>query len=286
MNSPPFGALALGLWLAWLPAGSYAASECTPWPSEPRPLPRAASPDDPEAETGDAPEGSAEASAEGTDQGTAEELLSAWTKFRVRELARLATKLEAENRVEARRVWLHAQCLSPDADEIADGLERTQTRVVHRALPPPATGGDEEVDGGDPSVRHASVASALAELGAPDLGPGDVSNPDLLEVDAWLGAAASLVEQARFREASSQLDSARDRLAELEPLAGIPERRSRLELLAATAHMALRREGDARASVERALAADPNLQPDRASTPPKVQRLVDAVRADLAEESP
>ena len=60
---------------------------------------------------------------------------------------------------------------------------------------------------------------------------------------------------------------------------GARERRARADVVAATAQVALGRDDEARRSFERALAADPALRLDPATTSPKVRRAFDAARA-------
>ena len=105
-------------------------------------------------------------------------------------------------------------------------------------------------------------------------------------LDSRLHAADALLRSARFEEALSKTESARAPLAELEsrPAANTDtrEQRVRLELLAATACIALGRNNDAEQSFERALQADANLQLDPARVSPKVVLRFDQTRLRLA----
>jgi hypothetical protein len=79
------------------------------------------------------------------------------------------------------------------------------------------------------------------------------------------------------------LEVGADALAELEAASGRDaERRVRLEVLSATASIALGRDEAAHRSFERALRADADLELDPASTSPKVVRHLEATRRRLA----
>jgi hypothetical protein len=80
---------------------------------------------------------------------------------------------------------------------------------------------------------------------------------------------------ARFEQALARAERGRRDLGE----SASPQRLAELEVLAATAALALDRKEDAAASLRRALAADPMLTLDPMQTPPKVRRAFDRVRA-------
>jgi LysM repeat protein len=106
------------------------------------------------------------------------------------------------------------------------------------------------------------------------------ANATRADLETRLHAADELVRAARFEEALSETDKAR-------PMAGAGTRaqRVRLELLAATASIALGRDAAAEQSFERALRADADLELDPASVSPKVVRRFDETRRRLASES-
>jgi hypothetical protein len=84
------------------------------------------------------------------------------------------------------------------------------------------------------------------------------------------------VRAARFDAALASAERARSHGALS------PRTRAALEVWAATAALALGREDEARASLARALDAEPGLRLDSA-TSPKVRRALDAVRAERAQ---
>jgi hypothetical protein len=98
------------------------------------------------------------------------------------------------------------------------------------------------------------------------------------EVDALLTETANHVRAARFDAALDSAQRARSDLTGLPGRARRP-RSARLEVWAATAELALGRDADARASLARALDADPSLRLD-ATTSPKVRRALEDVRAE------
>lgn len=102
-------------------------------------------------------------------------------------------------------------------------------------------------------------------------------------LDVQLHNADELVRTARFDEALAETERARPALAELEATSGRDaERRVRLEVLSATASIALGRDEAAHQSFERALRADADLELDPASTSPKVVRHLEETRRRLA----
>jgi tetratricopeptide (TPR) repeat protein len=231
-------------------AGAGAArGDCRAWPGEPEPLPQV---------------------------GTGDELLARWIDLRREELRGLALLIEPSDPLEARRLWLHAACLAPGDSEIAAALARTARPVVHRI---------EVAQGRPPALeRRTSLRAALDVLdGAawitPD-GPtdADVADFDFAGVDAQLGSAALQLEQARFESAAGLADLARARLARLPAAPAVRERRVRLELVAATAHLALGELQEAGDCLQRALQARPDLTLDPAVSPPKLQRLFNEIR--------
>jgi hypothetical protein len=253
--------------LAWVGlAAASAGAACRAWPGEPDPLPQI---------------GSADAFAE------------SWTRLRREELRGLALLLEASDPLEARRIWLHAACLAPGDAEIAAALARTARPIVHRIsveVAPVQPRAPAATLGGalDVLASEARVAPAPRE---PALRPAARSAPadlvfDFTPVDAQIRAAAEHLDQALFQQAADLSDLARARLARLASAPPVRARRVRIELLGATARLALGREGDARRCLERALREDPDLAVDPAVSPPKLQRLLEEARASAPEHTP
>ena len=94
-----------------------------------------------------------------------------------------------------------------------------------------------------------------------------------------------MIEDAYFRTALGMVDTRRDRLEELAWLAALEPRRARLELLAATAQVALDQPVKAMRSMRRALRAEPGLILDQRLTPPKVYALLRKARAGRTFQS-
>ena len=103
---------------------------------------------------------------------------------------------------------------------------------------------------------------------------------DLQRVDASIVETEAVLSRGFFRTALVATDSLRRELiAEAEDLAWL-ERRARVEILAATALMALHRTEAASAHVSVALEAMPDLELDPIRTPRKVHALVEQMRAE------
>jgi len=95
-----------------------------------------------------------------------------------------------------------------------------------------------------------------------------------------VGALDEHVRSAQFEQAIAGAAALRKRL-ERAPAGGTRTSLiAQSEVLLATAELALGRAGDANKSLRRALAADPALALDPATTPPKVLRALDAARGD------
>jgi len=234
--------------------GGRALAECAAWPGEPDPLPQVDS----------------------ADPGAAR-----WAGLRAAELAALAAEAEPRSRAVAHGLWRHVGCIDPGRAELADALERTlPVRLRQPALawvreprPGPRRSAAEAARGLDAPI-------SLASLGRPP--PVGAGGPVAVARGGQaLAEAQQALRQARFEEALARVERAR---AELPAEAGLRETRVSLEIVAATASLALGREGDARASFERALDEDPSLELDPASHAPKVYRLFRSVR--LAREEP
>ncbi|HVP31780.1 MAG TPA: LysM domain-containing protein [Myxococcota bacterium] len=148
-------------------------------------------------------------------------------------------------------------------------------RVTRAARPRPAT--TPAVSAPPPAEAAPGAADELASAARL---PGQ-TEATLGGVDCMLRDADQSLRDARFEETLADTGKARTLLTPLGSDPGTSDRRAHLEVVAATAEVALGREDEARASFERALAADPGLalQPEHMS--PKVLRLFDETRAKL-----
>jgi len=108
--------------------------------------------------------------------------------------------------------------------------------------------------------------------------PAD-AKPSLASVESEARAADELMQGARFEEALTRIESIRRKLGALEGDAA-RRLRARTEVMAATAYVALDREDAARECFRRALAAEPALDLDPATTAPKVLRVFRSVREE------
>jgi hypothetical protein len=228
----------------WLAAAAHAAN-CDPWPSEPDPLPALNDPDPVRAE---------------------------WASLRVKELALWANRAERDDPLRARQMWRRLLCIDSANDEALAGVLRVRAVTVHRP---------ELVD--QAPVRAGDAWAALdAPLGLAEHRPGA---PREALPQGELRALRSAVRDLEARVRTAQFEQA---------IAGAPALRKRLErapagetrtsliaqseVLVATAELALGRADAAAKSLRRALAADPALALDPATTPPKVLRALDAAR--------
>lgn len=106
---------------------------------------------------------------------------------------------------------------------------------------------------------------------------------ELVCVDAWIDEGDAFLRGARYEEA---IESAQKARAALEKLGGDAPRTARLEVVSASAELALGRATAADASFLRALAADPTLRLDEATVSPKVVRAFEATRKAAASPRP
>jgi len=289
---------ALGVALLLLaPATVATAQECTAWPGEVTPLPTTQSTD---------PFG------------------ARWAELRVRELEKLASALEAEDPGNAYRVWKHIGCLDPErANVVKERLRPTIVVAARpvRKLPPPAprvpaprpaptapvvAEKQPEAPAEPPLVLDQEIETSAqqSESTEIDLGSGlvDVAarptaaikaptpmpepTVDLTGVDALLREAQDVLIEARFRDVIDATDLLRTQLRSMGTSRGVMERRARIEIMAATAQIALGRAADAAQSFARALEADPELELSEA-TPPKIRRMLEEVRSERrGEERP
>lgn len=119
-----------------------------------------------------------------------------------------------------------------------------------------------------PSAATASTADGVRDGAA-----------GLERIDRELGEIEALLADAHFHTALGLADATR---ALLEPRDDDPARaarRARLELLTATAQVALGHRARARESLRRALVADPALELDERETSPKLVKLLREARA-------
>jgi hypothetical protein len=182
--------------------------------------------------------------------------LARWAQLRAQELARVASELEASDPREAHEAREHLRCLDP-AGEFAP--------PVHER--------------GDPGVTEVATTPPVAS-------PPLAHTPDWSPIDAELGAAEAQVRGARFQQALLTADQIRSKLGSIEDVPGAILRRAQLEVLAATAQIALGHNEAARESFQRALAADPELELDAGSTSPKIRRVFETVRDEFGSRNP
>jgi len=214
-------------------------------------------------------------------------LRAAWAKIRADQLAEAAWKLEPHSRVFANRVWRHASCLDPDRLDFVHALSRT---APVRWARPPILGADVvRVEEGEELPKPVSewswdlgepIRVVVARTPAPE-GIGGVREgfrPSLLEAMEPIAAAEKALQEARFELALEWVERGRRLLETHEPALERPGRRAQLEVLAATAEIALGREDAARESLARALRAQSELSLDPARHSPKLVRLFQEVR--------
>ncbi len=244
-----FAALLACFWSAAAPAETGAG--CAPWPGEPASLPAAAS-DDP--------------------------FLGRWISLRVRELAAEATAAEAAAPARAHRFWQHALCLDPGSPEAEQGAQRTRPIRVHR----PVVVAVRTAQARETEAGFSQLGEPIRVVSVPVQRPPapQPPAPDWKRLDTALDTAEARLRDADFETALASAERLRRDLGKTPPATGLGERKARAELVAATAEIALGREDAARRSFERALAANPALDLDPATTPPKVRRAFEAVRGE------
>ena len=176
-----------------------------------------------------------------------------WATLRASELGRLAKALEGTQPGLAQSLWTHVRCIDP-RNEVAE--QRIQTLRPQIAFSP------------RPFVIRPKPAVVQQPKKPADWGT----------MDRALAEADSELNEARFARAVELTDDARRELELRSDSAELRERRARLEVIAATALVALGRSEDAGESLARALRADPALELDPTSTPPKIRRLFLQVR--------
>lgn len=244
--------LVLGLGLAATSAGAEAATAgCEAWPGEPSPLATTSSPD---------------------------VWLARYAALRARSLAADARSAESQSPTRARAMWRHVLCLDPGNAEALRALERVRVVSVHRPAVevtrrPPGDPEPTSAFGLDAPIRVAVAPEPARRVVPPE------AAEDWSRTDAALGEAEQRLRKADFESALAAATRLRGEIGTRRAAPGAAARRARAEVVAATAEIALGREDSARRSFERALAADPSLTLDASTTPPKVRRVFDAVRA-------
>ena len=245
----------LTLLLLLPPISAYAeprGGECVAWPGEMDPLPT----------TSDA-----------------DPFAARWARMRAAELSRLAAGIESDDPSEAYRIWVHAQCLDPGS--VAAVRVRALTpafataiRPAPRYVPPPPR----------PPARKAVQARPRPQ----DDPDAESRARELSALDAQVTAAAEALARARFSEALDTAKQLRTRLDGLPAKADVDVRRLRVrtEVLCATAEVALGLSDAAVASFTRALAADPELALDSATTSPKILRVLEEARQSQERSTP
>jgi hypothetical protein len=241
---------------------------CAAWPGEPQPLPRASDPD---------------------------ALRARWAALRVRELSQAALADEQRAPARAHRLWSRVLCLDPESESAAAGLARSPLVAIHA---PPLVGGRDAEPATDPwgdlasplavarraPPRERPPVSPLAlppaserrtEAEAQPAAPAPVPPPPPDPVGVLIDEVQEHLRAARYEQALARAERGRGEL----PADASPQRAAELEVLSATAALALDRKDVAAESLRRALAAQPMLTLDPMQTPPKVRRAFDRVRA-------
>ena len=186
-----------------------------------------------------------------------------WARLRVAELARLASALEAQEPSEAYRIWRHAACLAPgsaaaDRARVLTPGFRVASRPAPRARP-----------------AVARTQRAAAEVAA---SPKPPAERDYGAFDARLEEAEESLRRARFREALDAATALRSELEGWSASEAASRRRVRIEVLGASALVALGEPERAEESFARALELDPELALDPVTTPRKIRNLLEKVR--------
>lgn len=243
--------LAAALAVSAFVADAPAAELCAPRPGQPTPLPRV---DD------------------------VDPFRARWSALRVRELGARARELELNDPLRAHGFWIRAACLAPGLALVSNGVARTaparthRPRVVVSSAPMPPRD-DPWLSLGDPVVvvRARGPFISLEERSR-------ARAVILLEIDGLMSQVEERVRRARFDEALTVAGTTRVALDEMRKDSDLPPRWVKLEVLQATAELALGLTAAARASMRRALVADPTLSLDPATTSPKVLRVFESIR--------
>ena len=230
-------------------AGAAPTKNCDPWPGEPAPLPALTDPDPVRAE---------------------------WAQLRVKELAQWAKRSEKDDPLRARQMWRRLLCLDPANDEALAGVLRARPVTVHRPglvdEPPGAVNAVDPFAALDAPIGLAMDTRAASREAQ--------SQNVFRDLRGEVGALEQKVRTAQFEQALARAPSLRARLAHAPAGGTRTSLIAQAEVLTATAELALGRGDDADASLRRALAADPSLALDPATTSPKVLRALEAARGE------
>lgn len=120
-----------------------------------------------------------------------------------------------------------------------------------------------------------SVALLLATC---QVALADAPEADLAVLDPLVAEVDGLVRDAQFHTAIGVARTARAWADEADSTPALRERRARLQVLLATAHVALGDERLARESLRRALALNPQLALDESTTSPKLLKVLREIR--------
>jgi len=246
--------------LAILWSGPATADECAPWPGEPDPLPTLDDPD---------------------------RLRARWAALRAFELAERAKSQEEAATIEAYLLWQRVLCLQPGSLEARLGAARSRPIRIYRpeVVLHDAGGEQELLPDDDPWVILAEPISVARLEVAPSPADRAAARRRLLAaVGAELDDGELRLWQARFEAALEAAVRARQRLDRMRTGEDLRRPRVRLELLSATAQLALGDERSARESLTRAIESQPDLVLDPKQTSPKLMRALEAARLD-AERS-
>jgi hypothetical protein len=242
----------LALTILW--SGPAIADECAPWRGEPDPLPTVDDPD---------------------------RLRARWAALRVSELTERAKSREQAATIEAYLLWRRVLCLQPGSFEARLGAARSRPIRIHRpAVVLRDTGGERALfPDDDPWILLSEPIAVARAAAAPDPGDRAAARRRLLAaIDAELDEVEQHLRQARFEAALEAAVRARRRLDRMRAGADLRQRRVRLEVLSATAQLALGDERAARESLTRAIESQPDLVLDPMKTPPKVLRALELAR--------
>jgi hypothetical protein len=234
---------------ASISAPAAPARNCDPWPGEPSPLPAL---------------------------GDADPVRAEWASLRVKELAQWAKRAEADDPLRARQMWRRLICIDPANDEALAGVERARAVALHR----PDLVAEPQVA---PRTKDPFAALDAPLSVAPDAAVATreaSQRSEFRELRVAVGALEQQVRTAQFEQALARVPTLRARL-ERAPVGGTRTSLiAQAEVLTATAELALGRNEAAGVSLKRALAADPALALDPATTAPKVLRALDAARGE------
>lgn len=230
-------------------AAAAPTKNCDPWPGEPTPLPALSDPDPARAE---------------------------WAQLRMKELAQWAKRAEKDDPLRAHQMWRRLLCLDPADDAALAGVMRARVVTVHRPglvdQPPTASTAKDPFAELDAPLGLAIDKRAVSR---------EAENQSAFRaLRGEVGALEEKVRTAQFEQALAGAPRLRERLARAPAGGTRTSLIAQAEVLTATAELALGRTDAANASLRRALAADPSLALDPASTPPKVLRALETARGE------